>query len=52
VNMKIGLCNGFLLESGTDKLFPSSSERLKIKQARQPAPRLLQQTPSKAALSA
>lgn len=29
--MKIGLCNGSLLESGTDKLFPSSLERLKMK---------------------
>jgi len=33
VNMKIGLCNGFLLESGTDKLFPSSLERLKMKRS-------------------
>ena len=33
VNMKIGLCNGSLLESGTDKLFPSSLERLKMKRS-------------------
>jgi hypothetical protein len=33
VNMKIGLCNGFLLESATDKLFPSSLERLKLKRS-------------------
>ena len=29
--MNTGLFNGSLLESGTDKLFPSSLERLKMK---------------------
>jgi hypothetical protein len=33
VNMKISLCNGSLLESGTDKLFASSLEQLKMKRS-------------------